>query len=161
MIPIERIFQLLNEHELHYVVIGGIAVVLHGCPRLTADLDLIIDLDPSNARETIEVLQGAGFVADIPVDVRQFADEVVRREWMVNKNMKALSLHDGQKPPMVIDILAESPIAFDDLYRRSKLINLDATSVRIASIADLIALKRLAGRPEDLLDIEELERIRE
>lgn len=75
--------------------------------------------------------------------------------------MKALSLHDGQKPPMVIDILAESPIDFDDLYRRSKLIRLDATSVRIASIADLIALKRLAGRAEDLRDIEELERIRE
>lgn len=53
MIPFERIFQLLNEHEVHYVVIGGVAVVLHGYPRLTADLDLIIDLDSSNARETI------------------------------------------------------------------------------------------------------------
>ncbi len=159
MISFERILALLNEHDVRYVVVGGIAVVLHGYPRLTADLDLILDLQPTETRKAIQVLQAAGFVANIPVDLRQFADEKIRRQWIEEKNLKALSLHDGQTPPTVIDILAESPIPFDDLYRRAKLVTLDTTTLRIASIPDLIALKRIAGRPEDLRDIEELEKI--
>jgi predicted nucleotidyltransferase len=159
MIPFERVFRLLNEHEIRYVIVGGIAVVLHGSPRLTVDLDIIIDLEPVNAGQAIEVLQRAGFMAEIPVDIRQFADENVRRSWITEKNMKALSLHDHETPPTVIDLLAESPIAFEDLYQRAKLISLDEMTLRVASIPDLIVLKRISGRPEDLRDIAELEKI--
>jgi predicted nucleotidyltransferase len=159
MIPFERVFRLLNEHDIRYVIIGGIAVILHGSPRLTADLDIIIDLDPVEARRAIEVLQRAGFVPEIPVDIRQFADENVRRGWVADKNMKALSLHDGEMPPTVIDILAESPIAFEDLFRRAKRVSLNDITLHVASIPDLIALKRLSGRAEDLRDIAELEKI--
>jgi predicted nucleotidyltransferase len=157
MIPFERVFRLLNEHEIRYVIVGGIAVIFHGSPRLTADLDIIIDLEPVKAGQAIEVLQRAGFTAEIPVDIRQFADETIRRSWMAEKNMKALSLHDREMPPTVIDILAESPIAFEDLYLRAKSISLDEMTVRVASIPDLIVLKRISGRPEDLRDIAELE----
>src|SRR5258708_4958157 len=159
MIPFEKVFRLLNEHDIRYVIVGGIAVILHGSPRLTADLDIIIDLEPVNAGQAIEVLQRAGFMAEIPVDIRQFADENVRRSWITEKNMKALSLHDSEMPPTVIDLLAESPIAFEDLYQRAKLISLDEVTLRVASIPDLIVLKRLSGRPEDLIDIAELEKI--
>jgi predicted nucleotidyltransferase len=159
MIPFERVFRLLDEHAVRYVIVGGIAVILHGTPRLTADLDIIIDLEPAQARTAIDVLQQAGFVAEVPVDIRQFADEDVRRSWIVDKHMKALSLHDREMPPTVIDILAESPIAFEDLYRRAKLVSLDDMTLRVAAIPDLIALKRLSGRPEDLRDIAELEKI--
>jgi hypothetical protein len=159
MIPFERVFRLLNEHEIRYVIVGGIAVILHGSPRLTADLDIIIDLEPVNAGQAIEVLQRAGFVAEIPVDIRHFADENIRRRWITEKNMKALSLHDREMPPTVIDLLAESPIAFEDLYKRAKLISLNDVTLRVASIPDLILLKRLSGRPEDLIDIAELEKI--
>lgn len=62
-------------------------------------------------------------------------------------------------PPTVIDLLAESPIAFEDLYRRAKLVSLDEMTLRVASIPDLIVLKRLSGRPEDLRDVAELEKI--
>jgi predicted nucleotidyltransferase len=159
MIPFERVFRLLNEHEIRYVIVGGIAVILHGSPRLTADLDIIIDLEPVKAGQAIEVLQRAGFMAEIPVDIREFADENVRRGWMAEKNMKALSLHDREIPPTVIDLLAESPIVFEDLYRRAKIITLDKMTLHVASIPDLIVLKRLSGRPEDLADIAELEKI--
>jgi predicted nucleotidyltransferase len=161
MNPFSQVLQLLNESDVRYVVVGGIAVVLHGYPRLTADLDLIIDLDSAEARKAIDVLQSAGFVANIPIDLRQFADEEIRRTWIAEKNLKALSLHDNQIPATVLDILAESPIPFDDLYRRAKVVSLDTVNLRIASIPDLIALKRTAGRPEDLRDIEELEKLHE
>jgi predicted nucleotidyltransferase len=159
MIPFERVFRLLNERDVHYVIVGGIAVILHGIPRLTADLDIILDLDPANASQAIEVLQAAGFVAEVPVDIREFADENIRRSWIVDKHMKALSLHDGEMPPTVIDLLAESPIPFEDLYQRAKVVSLEAMTLRVAAIPDLIVLKRLSGRPEDLRDVAELEKI--
>ena len=159
MIPFERVFRLLNAHDIRYVIVGGIAVILHGSPRLTADLDIVIDLEPARARTVIDVLQRAGFVAEVPVDIREFADENVRRSWIAEKHMKALSLHDGEMPPTVLDILAESPIPFEDLYGRAQVVSIDEITLRIAAIPDLIALKRLSGRPEDLRDIEELEKI--
>src|SRR3954452_5106913 len=159
MLPFESVFRLLNEHEIRYVIVGGIAVILHGSPRLTADLDIMVDLEPTKARRAIEVLQGAGFVAEIPIDIRQFADEGIRRSWIIDKNMKALSLHDREMPPTVIDLVAESPIPFEDLFERAKIVSLDEMTLRVASIADLIVLKRLSGRPEDLRDIAELEKI--
>jgi predicted nucleotidyltransferase len=55
--------------------------------------------------------------------------------------------------------LAESPIAFEQLWARSKIVVLSTTSVRVVSIRDLIALKSVAGRPQDLQDIEALEEI--
>src|SRR3954451_5657977 len=142
MIPFERVFRLLNEHDIRYVIVGGIAVILHGSPRLTADLDIIIDLEPTKARQAIEALQKAGFVAEVPIDILQFADEEIRRSWIVDKHMKALSLHDHEMPPTVIDLLAESPIPFADLYQRAKVVSLGDMTLHVAAIADLIVLKR-------------------
>ena len=59
-----------------------------------------------------------------------------------------------------VDLFVENPIDFDLLYERSQIVVLTTTSVRIASIEDLIQLKRLANRPEDQRDIEALQAIR-
>jgi hypothetical protein len=58
-----------------------------------------------------------------------------------------------------VDVFAENPISFASLWSRSELVKVRGVDIRIAGIADLIALKRLAGRPEDLQDIEALEAI--
>jgi hypothetical protein len=58
-----------------------------------------------------------------------------------------------------VDLFVESPIDFAALWERAEVLPLDATNVRVACIADLVALKRLAGRPHDLADIEALEAI--
>ena len=59
-----------------------------------------------------------------------------------------------------VDLFVENPIDFDLLYERSQIVVLATTNVRIASIEDLIQLKRLANRPEDQRDIEALQAIR-
>jgi hypothetical protein len=59
-----------------------------------------------------------------------------------------------------VDLFVENPIDFDLLYERSQIVPLATTNVRIASIEDLIQLKRLANRPEDQRDIEALQAIR-
>lgn len=156
----EPIFQALNKAGVRYVVVGGLATVLHGYARLTADVDLVVDLAPEEAVRVIEALVAAGFRPQIPVSPEEFLDPTVRNRWVKEKNMRAFSLVDPANPMRVVDLLLESPVPFADLWARSHEVTLQATKIRIASIEDLIALKRQAGRPQDMADIAQLEAIR-
>lgn len=153
------VFTILNDAEARYVVVGGFATVLHGFARMTADVDLIVDLDPTEARKTMAALVGAGFRARAPVDPLTFAIAEVRQTWIDHKAMRVFSMWDPASPMRELDLFVETPVPFQELWDRSKIANVGGCPVRIASIRDLIALKRLAGRPQDLQDIEALEAI--
>jgi hypothetical protein len=70
--------------------------------------------------------------------------------------MRVFSMWKPDEPMLSIDLFAEHPIEFDAVWSQAEVIALGPVSIRIASIPDLIALKRLAGRPQDLIDIEKL-----
>ena len=156
----EPIFAALETGTVRYVVVGGMATVLHGYARLTADVDIIVDQAPDEARKAIRVLSALGFVPRAPVDPDDYADPSVRRVWFDEKGMRVLSFWDPREPMREVDVFVENPIEFDLLYERSQIVALTTTNVRIASIEDLIQLKRLANRPEDQRDIEALQAIR-
>jgi len=155
----EPIFEALNRVGVRYVVVGGVAVVLHGHARLTADLDLAVDLKSAEARRTIEALMGLGLEPRAPVDPLAFADPDQRAYWIKEKNMEVFSMWSRKDPMLIIDLFVKDPIPFEDLWSRSSVVSVGSVSVRIAAIADLISMKRQAGRPQDLLDIEELRKI--
>jgi hypothetical protein len=156
----ETLFAALNDAGVRYVVVGGVAVVLHGHARLTADVDLAVDLAPAEAARAIAVLTGLGFQPRAPVAALDFADATKRRAWADEKGMRVFSLWDPAQPMREVDLFLEPPIDFELLWARSEEVALSRTRVRVASIQDLILMKRLAGRPEDHLDIEALEAIR-
>ncbi len=159
MLPLESLFRDLNDRGGRYVLVGGLAVVLHGHLRATGDIDLVVDLARDQVDRTLAVLEGAGFQPYVPVDSTDFADPVKRAEWVREKGMIVFSLRPRSGVPMV-DLFLEHPMAFDGLWARSIVVSLRGVSVRIASIDDLIALKRQAGRPEDLTDAEALVEIK-
>lgn len=139
---------------------GGLATVLHGYARLTADVDLAVDLAPEEATKMIRTLVAKGFRPQVPVPPEAFADPDAREVWLRDKHMLAFSLVDQMNPMRVVDLLLKPDVPFEELLDRSEEVVLNSTTVRIASIDDLIALKRHAGRPQDLADIEQLEAIR-
>lgn len=156
----EPIFQILNTAGVRYVVVGGLATVLHGYARLTADVDLAVDLAPEEATKMIQALVTKGFRPQVPVLPEEFANPAVREVWLREKHMRAFSLVDPTNPMRVVDLLLKPEVPFEELLARSQEVMLNRTKIRIASIDDLIALKRQAGRPQDLADIEQLETIR-
>ena len=155
----EPLFDAFNKAGLRYVVVGGVAVVLHGFARLTADVDVVVDLSPEEAAKAVDCLSSLGLRPRAPVDPIGFATPTTRQTWIEEKGMQVFSWYDPENPMREVDVFVSHPIPFEDLWSRSTLFSLGTTLVRVASIADLIQLKRLAGRPEDLTDIEALEEI--
>jgi hypothetical protein len=150
-----------QERNVRYVLVGGLAVLLHGVDRLTADIDLVVDLAPEQASKAVETLLALGFKANAPVDARQFADAAVRERWKRESGMLVLSFWDPQNRRPTVDLFAAYPMDFESLYRDSLLLPLATADVRVASVAHLIAIKRAAGRPKDLDDANRLAELHE
>jgi hypothetical protein len=156
---LDRIFAALEASAARYLVVGGVAVVLHGHPRFTADLDLVLALDPGNLARALPALEALGYRPRAPVSLAEFADPLQRRQWVEEKGLTVFSLWSPQLPATEIDLFATEPLPFEAAYRRALRADLGATTVTVASLRDLIALKRGAGRPQDVADVAALEAI--
>ena len=65
----ERVFRELHQRKIRYLVIGGIAVNIHGYPRATGDLDIMLSFEKGNIREFISLVKALGFKPKIPVRI--------------------------------------------------------------------------------------------
>lgn len=153
----EPVLSALEASGGRYVVVGGLATVLHGHARLTADIDVIVDFEPASLLSVLDALTDIGLVPRLPVDARELADPERREEWVNERGMRVFSFWDPDNPLREVDLFVDHPIDFEGLWQRSQLVDLDGFHARIASIEDLIDLKRLAGRVQDAQDIEALE----
>lgn len=161
MATLGPILTALNQAGVRYVVVGGVAVVIRGYPRFTADLDLVVDLDPLEARKAVRALTDAGLVPTVPVDPDDFADPDVRGAWIRDKGMLVFSMIDPANPMRHVDLFVSHPIPFHELWAASDVLDLDGILVRTASVEHLIRMKQEAGRPRDLEDIDMLLQLRE
>ncbi len=150
-----------NQHNISYVVVGGLAVVLHGHNRLTADIDLVIRLDSDNASKAVSIITEQGYAARAPVNPLDFADPSKREEWIQAKNLVVFSFYHKSNPLMAIDLFVDYPIDYEELYARSVCKKLGHIEVRICSIDDLISMKKKANRPKDTEDVRLLEIIKD
>jgi len=148
-----KLLAALVTRGVDFVVIGGMAAVVHGSPRMTRDLDVSFAVDRGN----LDVL-GAALVAlgarlrGVPEDVRFVPDA------RTLQGVEVLTLDTDGGP---LDVLARPSGAppYAELRRGADRYELGGFAVLVASIPHLIAMKRAAGRPKDLADIAELEAI--
>lgn len=143
----------LNDADVNYVVVGGVAVVLRGHSRMTVDLDLALDLAADNVLSALDVLRAQGLEPRLPVAPAQFADADVRRTWVEERNLVAFTLHDPSDALREVDLLATSPVPFVTLLAGSDELDVGGVPVRVASVEHLITMKHSSGRPQDLADI--------
>ena len=111
------LFATLEARKLRFVVVGGLALLLHGVDRLTAGIDLAVDLAPGAAASMISTLLAAGYRPAAPVDARLFADPATRAAWRRERGMQVFSLWDAIGTRPTIDRFTDSVIPFEDLWK--------------------------------------------
>src|SRR5215210_1246366 len=89
---LETIVRALNDADVQYLIVGGIAVNAHGFVRLTRDVDIVLALEPENARRGLRTLQSIGYSLSIPVTIDEFVDPGTREDWRRTKGMIVLKL---------------------------------------------------------------------
>jgi hypothetical protein len=157
----EDVIAALTDEGVRFVVVGGLAVILHGVPRTTADLDLAVDLDENNVRRLVAVLTRLGFHPRAPVPADDLARAERRREWIEGKGMRAFTFHRPSRPMDEVDVIIDSPVDFARLARNAERLRAEHLVVPIAGAADLIEMKEAAGRQQDVADADALRRLME
>ncbi len=158
---IESILRALNAAGVEYLVVGGLAVNAHGFVRLTRDVDLVFRLTPGNAANGLRALLDIGYRMAIPERPEAFADADTRERWRRGKNMIVLKLWSDEHRRTPIDVFIYEPFSFVPEIARAVWLELSpGVSAPVVALDTLLEMKRVAGRPQDLLDIEELERLR-
>jgi len=153
--------RMLEEAGVRYLVVGGVAVNLHGINRLTHDIDLMLALDSENLGRFVSVAKRYSFKPVVPVKVEDLADAEKVRDWIENKHMLAFGLRPQNPAEPIVDILVKVPVDFEDAYSRRVVADVLGQKVPVASIADIITMKTGTGRAKDQDDITMLQRLRE
>lgn len=142
---------MLARAGIDFVVVGGVAIVVQASPRFTRDLDICYATDKANLARLGSLLVSLeaklrGVDDDVPFvpDAR-----MLRRTQILTLTTREGDLDLPVDPP-------GSP-GYAALRRRADVIELAGASVRIASVEDLISMKRAAGGPQDQIDVESLE----
>ncbi len=157
---IETIVKTLNDAKVQYLIVGGLAVNAHGYERLTVDVDLVIGLQPENITRALHALLSIGYQTRIPVTPEDFANRENRETWRKEKQMLVLQLWSDVHRRTPIDVFVHEPFDFSEEYAQAKMEtvfgDIQAPVIRYQT---LLAMKREAGRPKDLLDIEALKKL--
>jgi hypothetical protein len=158
---IEAVVTALNEANIEYLVVGGLAVNAHGYARFTHDLDLVIGLQPNNIIRGLHALQAIGYHPAIPVTADQFANAELRAAWRQEKNMVVLKLWCDIHSRTPVDVFAFEPFDFAAELNQAMWQPLGgALRVPIVRYETLCEMKRASARPQDLADVANLDEIR-
>jgi predicted nucleotidyltransferase len=136
-----------------FVVIGGYAAIAHGSVQITRDLDICYSDDQAN----LDALGRA--LVELDASLRGVAEDVpFVPDGAALRRTRVLTLDTAEGP---LDILADpaGTPSYEVLRKRAIEVPVEGVTVRVASLKDLLAMKRASGRPRDLLAVEELEAI--
>ncbi|MEO8087271.1 MAG: hypothetical protein ABI763_10650 [Bacteroidota bacterium] len=154
------LFGKLNEFNVRYVVCGGLAVNLHGVPRMTADIDIILDLEEGNLLQFEMCVAELKYNVSVPVKISDLSDELTKRNLIQTKSLIALSYFNYDKNMLALDVLIDFPVPFEELWNQRVVKKEGNISLNVVSIDHLIALKEFSSRAQDKQDIYYLSKIK-
>jgi hypothetical protein len=133
----------LNKNDVKYVLIGGYSVILHGHPRTTGDMDILVAKTIDNYKK----LRTAFLHFGMPVfDMTE--------EKFLNENIEVFTFG---RPPASIDVMTSAlGVDFDSCYNSAIYFEEDGLLVRTIHLNDLINAKKASGRYKDLDDLDNL-----
>jgi len=152
------IFRAFNDNKIKYIVVGGLAVNLHGIPRTTYDIDLLVEMSDENLKKYLCMLKSWGFKPKAPVNMKDCLKEENRKNWIKEKNMKAINFYNDKWAISEIDMLIDAPIDYSRAKAGAVNIKAEKVAIPVISIQDLIKMKKISKREQDLSDITHLKK---
>lgn len=140
----KRLLCSLKEHKVNFVIIGGVACIAHGHTRLTKDIDIFVEPTMENMEKTFRALEACGY--DL---METTIEEALQKKLLFRQYILKTDIH-----PSVTGVV------FEDVWKNKVLCKFEGMDVYFTSLDDLIAMKKAAGRPNDLEDIKVLEEIK-
>ncbi len=150
---LERVCAALNLAKVDYVIVGGYAVALHGAIRGTLDIDIALCWTRADLENTESALKQIGLVSRLPIcafDVFNYRDEYIQ-----NRNLVAWNFHNPDDPSEQVDII----ITFDAKGKKTSIKQVAKVCIPLLNIGDLMAMKKACGRPQDVEDVNALEKL--
>lgn len=147
---------LLREFEakkLRYLIVGGVAVNLHGYPRFTNDIDILLALDHDNLEIMARIMKNMGYQQRLPISIQELGDTDRIRTLMKEKGLVAYSFIHGNEPQFNIDVLVGESIKFEKFTAHTMHANVWGLDLPVIAIDDLIAMKQGSGREKDVQDV--------
>jgi hypothetical protein len=139
---LREFIELLNSHDVRYLIVGGYAVAFHGYPRTTGDIDFFVDVSEDNAGKLIAVLEAFGF-ASLGLTKQDF--------------LEPGTIIQLGHPPNRIDLVTSiSGIRFEDAWQHRVSFEVEGVSLLVIDKPTLMANKAASGRPKDLADLDAL-----
>ncbi|MBI5219468.1 MAG: hypothetical protein HY958_11110 [Bacteroidia bacterium] len=148
-----KLLKTLYEENIRYLLCGGLAVNIYGIPRMTADIDIIIDFDKQNLIKFEDVLKKLNYQKLISADLFQLFNESYRKELTELKNLIAFSFFNPDAFYMNLDILIKMPYPFEAMWKEKVERKADGFFVYLISLQHLIDMKTHTGREQDKQDI--------
>jgi hypothetical protein len=139
------IVESLTEAGVDYAVCGGVAVALHGCPRFTRGIDILIP--PDQLEQAEKTVRRHGYVLTsgrLPFDAGTPQERTIYR----------ISKAEGEDL-ITLDLVLVAPV-FQGAWEGREVFEVQGRELTIVSLEGLLEMKRIAGRPQDLLDIHKL-----
>ncbi|MEP7211755.1 MAG: nucleotidyltransferase [Acidobacteriota bacterium] len=138
----KELLRSLNSNKVNYLLIGGYAVIIHGYPRFTSDLDIVIGNEAGNISRCLDALNDFGVgQTELGPELFSEPDSLVRM---------------GVEP-LKIEILSYlKGLNFIDAFERRITRRVEDIEIAVISLPDLITNKTAVGRLKDRLDVEEL-----
>lgn len=141
---LSQLISALEKSEIEYAVCGGLAMAVHGFARATLDIDVLIR--PESLEKAYEVGKENGYdIRGLDISFKERAVEIRR-----------VSKIDDEGEVLSLDLLLVTPHV-EDVWETKEIIDFAGSQLTVVSRDGLIKMKRLAGRPQDLADIERLE----
>jgi len=155
------LFSKLQAYQVDYLLIGGLAVSLHGVERATMDIDITVAMHPENLSHLVAFANDLDLKPVAPVPLESLNNLEQLKQWHSEKNMQAFAMRTDELAGVTLDVLLFTSIDFEDMHQRAVYFDVGNVSIPVASIDDLIGLKQAAGRAIDLSDIEHLQKIKD
>ncbi|MCS7004580.1 MAG: nucleotidyl transferase AbiEii/AbiGii toxin family protein [Cytophagales bacterium] len=155
-----NLFRSLFEAKVRYLICGGLAVNVYGIPRMTADIDLLLDFEEENIRRFEKVVADLAYKSLIPLTLQELLDESYRISVIKNRNLIAYSYYNTRSNYMNLDIMIDMPFSFEEMWKVREIRRTEKIEINIVSLEHLIEMKKYANRIQDQQDISLLSRLK-